>query len=87
MAVALFIVLNIADAWLMGLGMGIEGIDLNPLEPPFYANLLARGIIAIGVTLLILLFKKANYIMWLNILMIAILAGHAIGYLFSSINP
>ena len=76
MAELIFIGLNVFDAWLIRIDMGLGAIDINPLTPPFMANLLARSLIAIVVVVTLNPVRKENLLWWANIVLAGVLSWH-----------
>jgi len=75
-----FIVLNLVDALLIRVQMGLAGFELSPLVPPVSANLVARLLIALAIILFISLVKKKNLLGVVNILMCGVLSWHVVVY-------
>ena len=79
MAAALALIgLNIADALLLRINLQLTEVDLNPLVPPFEANLAARGLIAIAVILTLYVIEKRDLIEWFNLAVIGLIGYHAL---------
>jgi hypothetical protein len=63
-----FIGLNILDAWLTGLALGIGHYELNPfLGTRFSSNMLIKGLISAGIVAALVLFKRYRLLKPLNV--------------------
>ena len=71
---ALFVVLNLADAWLTKQAFALGDTELNPIVDFFgYGdNLAIKALLALVIVLLLWLFGKAHLFKYLNILMIGV---------------
>ena len=76
MAALVLIGLNVFDAWLMRIFLGLEGVELNPLAPPVIANLVARGLIAVATILILNLARKDNLLWWANLVILGLVCWH-----------
>ena len=82
LATVVLIALNVADALLLRIIMQLGAIGLNPLVPPLQANLIARGLIAIAVVLVVYLTGKRILLWWLVFLTLGLIVYHGVEYLF-----
>jgi hypothetical protein len=87
MAALIFIGLNVIDAWLTRIDLALEAFELSPLVPPFAANLMTRGLVAIVIILIFYLIKKEGFIWWANLLMLVPISWHFIARGLSSLIP
>ena len=63
-----FIGLNILDAWLTGLAIGVGHYELNPfLGSRFGSNILVKGLISAGIVVALVLFKRDRLLKPLNL--------------------
>jgi hypothetical protein len=63
-----FVGLNILDAWLTGLALGIGHYELNPfLGTRFGSNMLVKGLISAGIVVALVLFKRDGLLKPLNL--------------------
>ena len=86
MATAVVLVgLNIVDALLARMNLKLGGFELNPLVSPFVANLVARGLAAIAIILILNLIRKENLLWWLNLLMLGLICWNLTDYWVSSL--
>ena len=68
-----FVGLNILDAWLTGLALQLGSCELNPfLGMKFGSNMLVKGLIAAGIVMILILFKRGGLLKPLNLGMILI---------------
>ena len=68
-----FIGLNILDAWLTRVAMGLGSYELNPfINMGFGSSMLVKGLIAAEVVLILILFKRGGLLRLLNLCMILI---------------
>jgi len=68
-----FIGLNILDAWLTRVALGFGSYELNPfINMRFGSSMLAKGLIAAEIVLILLLFKRGRLLRPLNLCMILI---------------
>lgn len=87
MAALIFICLNVIDGWLTRIDLALEASELSPLAPPFAANLMARGLVALVIILMFYLVKKEGLIWWANLLMLIPISWHFIARGISSLIP
>lgn len=87
MAALIFIGLNVIDAWLTRIDLALGAFELSPLAPPFAANLMARGLVAVVIILILFLIKKASLVWWANLLMLIPVSWHFIARGISSLMP
>lgn len=68
-----FIGLNILDAWLTRVALGLGSYELNPfINIRFGNSMLVKGLIAAEIVLILLLFRRGGLLKPLNLLMILI---------------
>jgi hypothetical protein len=74
----IFIALNILDAWLTRLALGLGSQELNPfLSMGFGSSMLLKGLIAAGIVTALVLFKRDRLLKLLNVGMVLICAWNA----------
>lgn len=67
---AVFIGLNILDAWLTGLALGAGHYELNPfLGTRFGSNIAVKGLISAGIVLALVLFRRDRLLKPLSLAM------------------
>jgi hypothetical protein len=77
-----FIALNILDAWLTGVALGLGSHELNPfLGMRFGGSILVKGLISVGIVVALVLFKRDRLLKPLNVAMVLICAWNAIAVL------
>ena len=68
-----FIGLNILDAWLTRIALGLGSYELNPLiSIRFGSSTLVKGLIAAEIVLILILFKRGRLLKPLNLFMILV---------------
>jgi hypothetical protein len=74
-----FVGLNILDAWLTRVALGLGSQELNPfLGVRFGSSMLVKGLIAAGIVLALVLFKRDRLLRLLNVGMVVICAWNAL---------
>jgi hypothetical protein len=77
-----FIGLNILDAWLTGVALGLGSQELNPfLGMRFGGSILIKGLISVGIVMVLVLFKRDRLLKPLNVAMVLICAWNALAVL------
>jgi hypothetical protein len=72
MAVAIFIALNVADAWLTKSCLAMGAAESNPIVASFGASPLVKGLIAAGIVIGLYLWGKERLLWWANFAFIGI---------------
>jgi len=68
-----FIGLNILDAWLTRVALGLGSYELNPfINMRFGSSMLVKGLIAAEIVMILILFKRGGLLKPLNLCMILI---------------
>ena len=68
-----FIALNVLDAWLTRVALGLGSYELNPfMNMRFGSSMLFKGLIAAEIVMILILFKRGRLLKPLNLLMILI---------------
>ena len=68
-----FIALNVLDAWLTRVALGLGSYELNPfMNMRFGSSMLLKGLIAAEIVMILILFKRGRLLKPLNLLMILI---------------
>jgi len=68
-----FIGLNILDAWLTRVALGLGSYELNPfINIGFGNSMLVKGLFATEIVLILILFKRGRLLKTLNLFMILI---------------
>ena len=78
---AVFIGLNILDAWLTGVALGAGSYELNPfLGMRFGSNMLIKGLISAAIVAALVLFKRGKLLkpLSLGMLIICVWNGFAV---------
>ena len=72
---ALFIALNLADAWLTKQALALGDIELNPIVRYFgYGDsLVLKGLLALAIVLILWRWGKLHLFWYLNIAMLAVI--------------
>jgi len=83
---AVFVVLNMADAYFTQLVLAQGGIELNPLAGPFGTNILARALLAAAAATAILLAGKRNWLGHLNTLVLWVVMWNLWQYVIAQLN-
>jgi hypothetical protein len=74
-----FVGLNILDAWLTRVALGLGSQELNLfLGVRFGSSMLVKGLIAAGIVLALVLFKRDRLLRLLNVGMVVICAWNAL---------
>jgi hypothetical protein len=76
---AIFIGLNILDAWLTGLALGAGNYELNPLlGMKFGSSVLFKSLVAAGIVTALVLFKRGGLLKPLSLGMLLICAWNGL---------
>ena len=68
-----FIALNVLDAWLTRVALGLGSYELNPfMNMKFGSSMLLKGLIAAEIVMILILFKRGRLLKPLNLFMILI---------------
>jgi len=73
MAGLIFIGLNIADAFLTGLGFELGAREVNPLPVLFGGSMLVKGLIAATIVFILYFFGKEKVLWYLNFAFFAVI--------------
>jgi len=77
-----FIGLNIVDAWLTGMALGLGSYELNPfLGARFGSSMLVKGLIACLIVTALVLFKRGRLLKPLSLGMVLICAWNSFAIL------
>ena len=77
-----FIGLNILDAWLTRVALGLGSYELNPfISVGFGSSMLVKGLIAAEIVLVLILFKRGRLLRPLNLCMILICTWNSLAIL------
>lgn len=83
-----FIGLNILDAYLTGLVLGMGGIEFNPLMYAWGDNMLVKGLVAAVIAGALYLSRKERCLYYVNLLLLGVVLWNAAcglyGYLIIS---
>lgn len=66
MSAAIFISLNILDAYLTKTALAMGAEELNPLVIPLGSSMVAKGLMAVALVLILYLFRKEGALWLLN---------------------
>lgn len=61
---------NIADALLLRMNLQLGEVGLNPMVPPLMANVVARGLMAAALILILYMFNKRYLLWWLDFILL-----------------
>jgi len=76
MSALVLVGLNIFDAWLLRIYLGLEAVELNPLAQPFMANIVARALMVAAIILTLYLLRKDNLLWGANVLTLGVVSWH-----------
>jgi hypothetical protein len=77
-----FIGLNIVDAWLTGIALGLGSYELNPfLGAKFGGSILVKGLIACLIVTALVLFKRGGLLKPLSLGMLVVCAWNGFAIL------
>ena len=82
----IFVLLNVADAWLTTHLLNHGGVEIVWWSSPFNGNMLVKGLLAFLVAILLIRLGKAKLLKWLNIAMLFVVLSNGVcflGYLSS----
>lgn len=71
MAGLLFILLNIADAYLTKTGLSMGLAEGNPLVVHFASSMIAKGLIALAIVIGLYWFGREKSLWWMNLIVLA----------------
>jgi hypothetical protein len=77
MPAAMFITLNILDAYLTKTALAVGAAEFNPVVTPFGSSLLAKGLIAMAVVFVLYYFGKERALCPLNLALLAVVLWNA----------
>lgn len=77
----LFVVLNIADAWLTREVLAIGWQEVNPVVNPYGTNIVIKGFLALAIVLLLVRFGKPELLRVLNVCWLVLVFWLAAGVL------
>jgi hypothetical protein len=83
---ALFVGLNVADAWLTTQLLAHDGIESFWWSASYNSNIFVKGLLALLVAVVIIRTGKAKLLKWLNIAMLFVVLSNGLcflGYLIS----
>ncbi|MDH5781475.1 MAG: DUF5658 family protein [Dehalococcoidia bacterium] len=72
MSVALFVTLNIIDAYLTKMGLIAGAVEVNPLMTAVGSSMITKGLIAIALAFILYYFGKERALWPLNFLLFGI---------------
>jgi len=79
---AVFIGLNILDAWLTGIALGAGSYELNPfMSMGIGSNMLTKGLISMAIGAALILFKRGGLLKPLSLGMLIICAWNGFAVL------
>jgi hypothetical protein len=68
-----FIALNLGDAYLTKVALSLGALEVNPLVTTWGSSLIAKGLVATGIALLLYAFRKEKLLWAVNILLLGII--------------
>ncbi len=78
---ALFVCLNIADAWLTTQLLAIDGVEVFWWSSHYNSNMFVKGLLAVLVAILLIRLGKGRLLKWLNIAMLFVVLSNGICFL------
>lgn len=82
----MFVLLNVADAWLTAYLLNHGGVEVVWWSSPFNGNMLVKGLLAFLAAILLIRLDKARLLKLLNIVMLLVVLSNGLcfsGYLGS----
>jgi len=67
MAALLFLLLNLADAYLTKLALGMGMSELNPVAVGFGDSMVLKGLVAVLVIFLLYIYRRERFLWLLNL--------------------
>jgi len=80
-ALAMFVCLNVADAWLTTQLLAHGGVEAIWWSSPFNGNMFIKGFLAFLVTIFLIRLGKAGLLKWLNIAMLFVVLSNGVCFL------
>ena len=68
----IFIGLNVCDAYLTKVALSMGAAELNPLTTTWGSDLIAKGLVAAGVVLILYAFQKEKLLWAVNMLFLGV---------------
>lgn len=87
MPAIIFVVLNVADAYLTKISLAAGAVELNPLMADIGSNIYFKGLIAIALVLALYYFRKENILWLLNLGLFIIVLWNSATYLIVDLLP
>ena len=80
MAAAMFITLNIMDAYLTKMALAVGAVELNPLMTSIGSSMIAKGLVAIALVFILYCFKKERALWPLSFMLFGVVLGNSATY-------
>jgi len=68
----IFVGLNVCDAYLTKVALSMGALELNPLTTTWGSDLIAKGLVAAGIVLILYFFNKEKLLWALNMLFLGV---------------
>ena len=69
----IFIALNVCDAYLTKTALSMGATELNPLVTTWGSDLIAKGLVATGILLLLYAFNKEKLLWAINMVLVGVI--------------
>ena len=69
----MFIALNVCDAYLTKVALSMGAAELNPLVTSWGSSLIAKGLFAAGIVLILYVFKKERLLWLVNMVLLGVI--------------
>ena len=80
MRVAMFITLNIMDAYLTKTALAVGAVEVNPLLTTIGSSIITKGLIAIALVFILYCFRKERVLWSLNFMLFGIVLWNSAIY-------
>jgi hypothetical protein len=80
MQAAMFITLNIMDAYLTKLALAIGAVEVNPLMTSIGSSMITKGLIAVALVFILYYFEKERALWPLNFMLFGIVLWNSATY-------
>ena len=80
-ATAVFVFLNVADAWLTSCLLAKDGVEAFWWSSAYNSNMIIKGLLALLIALVLTRLGKASLLKWLNIAMLLVVLANGLCFL------
>lgn len=80
MQAAMFITLNIMDAYLTKLALAIGAVEVNPLMTSIGSSMITKGLIAVALVFILYYFEKERALWPLNLMLFGLVLWNSATY-------